>query len=139
MSLGFDVKTIVERLRPPLTAADPGGSGWRKVRFSDGEAGSTATHGRNRYEVRRDRLVLAMAISATRSAPPSDARFEVQRLNGTVFGAHAAVVTEQVMAFMKRVSADRTGRTPMAQRIRGRMVRVDRVPKTGLLVYSIRP
>ena len=61
------------------------------------------------------------------------------RLNGTIFGAHAMLVTEQVMGFMQRVAADRTGRTPMSQRIRGRMVRVDRVPKTGLLVYSIRP
>ena len=139
LSRSFDVKTIIERLRPPLTAADPGVSGWREVRFSDGVTGSTAAHGSHRYEVRRDRLVLAIAMPATRVAVPADARFEVLRLNGTIFGAHATAVTEQVMGFMRRVAADRSGRTPMARLIRGRRLRVDRVPTTGLLVYSIRP
>ncbi len=70
LSRSFDVKTIIARLRPPLTAADPGVSGWRKVQFSDGVMGSTAARGSHRYEVRRDRLVLAIAMPAARVALP---------------------------------------------------------------------
>ena len=135
----FDVRTIVGRMRSPLTAADSGVSGWRTVRFSDGVSGSTASHGDTRYEVRSDRLVVAMAISGTRSRPPSQARLEVLRANSAVFGAHAKAVTEHVMELVQRASADLRGRSPVTQRIRGRTVHIERVPRTGLLVYAVRP
>lgn len=136
---GFDVKQIIARLRPPLTAADPGVSGWRRVRYADGQIGSTASLGSTRYEVRPDRLAVALAMPSGRRTPPAAARLEVLRLNGSIFGAHAKAVTEHAMKLVERVAADRSGRTPMAQRIRGRLVRVDRIPGSGLLVYSIRP
>jgi hypothetical protein len=135
----FDVVEIVERLRPPLTAADRGVTGWRTVTFADGVRGSQAKAGANRWEVRSDRIVLAMPIAATRTSPPPQARIEVGRANGAVFGAHAEAVTAHVMDLIARVSADRSGRTPAAERIRGRMVRIDRVPSTGMLVYAVRP
>jgi hypothetical protein len=80
-----------------------------------------------------------MRIDSRRTRLPGQARLEILRLNGAIFGTHARSVTEQVMPMVKRVAADRSGRTPLAQRVRGRMIRVDRVPRTGLLVYSIRP
>lgn len=133
----FDVRQIVARMRPPLTAADAGVSGWRKVKFSDGISGTTAQVGGTRYEVRSDRVVIAMAISGSRTTPPPQARLEVLRANTAVFGAHAKAVTEQVMGLMERVAADRSGRTPAAQRLRGRNVRIDRT--SGRIVYAIRP
>jgi hypothetical protein len=135
----FDVRKVVERLRPPLTAADPGVGGWRSVRFSDGTTGRLAKVGGTKYEVCPNRLVLSMRIDSRRTRLPGQARLEILRLNGAIFGTHARSVTEQVMPMVKRVAADRSGRTPLAQRVRGRMIRVDRVPRTGLLVYSIRP
>jgi hypothetical protein len=135
----FDVREITGRMREPLTAADPGVSGWRNVRFSDGVSGSTAKRGGTRYEVRPDRLVVAMSISSARKTPPPQARLEVMRVNSAVFGAHAKAVTEHTMKLMTGVASDRTGRSPAAQRIRGRMVRIDRVPQTGQIVYVVRP
>ena len=135
----FDVVEIVERLRPPLTAADPGINGWRSVKFADGVSGSHAKVGSTRWEVRADRIVVAMPIAATRTTPPPQVRIEVLRANGAVFGAHAEAVTDHVMGLIARVAADRSGRTPAAQRIRGRQVRIDRVPATGMLVYAVRP
>lgn len=133
----FDVREIVERLRPPLTAADAGVNGWRKVRFSDGATGRAATKGSTRYEVRTDRLVVAFRMGSTQSALPGSARIEVLRLNSAVFGLHAQSVTDQMMPIVKRVAADRSGRSPQARRVRGRVVRVHRYPSNGLLVYSI--
>lgn len=135
----FDVRSIVGRMRSPLTAADSGVSGWRAVKFSDGVSGSTASHGDTRYEVRSDRLVVAMAISGSRSKPPPQARLEVLRANSAVFGAHARAVTEHVMELMRRTAADLRGRSPVTQRIRGRTVHIERVPQKGLLVYAVRP
>ena len=43
------------------------------------------------------------------------------------------------MKLMERVAADRSGRSPVAERVRGRQLRIDRVPASGLLVYVIRP
>jgi hypothetical protein len=107
------------------------------VKFSDGISGTTAQVGGTRYEVRSDRVVIAMAISGSRTKPPPQARLEVLRANTAVFGAHAKAVTEQVMGLMERVAADRSGRTPAAQRLRGRNVRIDRT--SGRIVYAIRP
>jgi hypothetical protein len=135
----FDVRTITGRMRLPLSAADSGVSGWRAVKFSDGVSGSTAKHGETRYEVRPDRLVVAMTISGKRTTPPPQARLEVWRANSAVFGAHAKAVTEHVMRLVQQVASDRSGRTPVAQRIRGRDVRIDRVPNSSLLVYAVRP
>jgi hypothetical protein len=135
----FDVVEIVERLRPPLTAADRGVTGWRTVTFADGVKGSQAKAGANRWEVRSDRIVLAMPLASSRSKPPPGARIEIGRANGAVFGAHAEAVTAHVMDLVARVAADRSGKTPAAQRIRGRLVRIDRVPSDGTLVYSVRP
>lgn len=135
----FDVRAIIGRMREPLTAADAGVSGWRSVRFADGVPGSTAKHGAASYEVRPDRLVMAMNISGKRTTPPPQARLEVMRVNSAVFGAHAKAVTQHVMSLMGRVASDRSGRSPAAQRIRGRLVRIDRIPSSGLLVYAVRP
>lgn len=135
----FDVRQVVERLRPPLTAADPGVDGWRSVRFSDGVSGSLAKVGGTRYEIRADRLLLSMHLDAGRSAPPGQARLEILRLNSAIFGAHAKAVTEHVMPLVARVASDRSGRTPVAQRVRGRLIRIDRVPAQSALVYTISP
>jgi hypothetical protein len=135
----FDVVEIVERLRPPLTAADDGVRGWRTVTFADGVRGSQAKVGSTRWEVRSDRIVVAMPMAASRATPPPQARIEVLRANGAVFGAHAEAVTDHVMKLAERVAADRSGRSPAAERIRGRLVRIDRVPSDGMLVYSVRP
>jgi hypothetical protein len=135
----FDVRQIVARLRPPLTAADAGISGWRSVRFADGKTGSMAKVGGTQYEVRADRLVLAMHIDASRRTPPGQARVEILRLNGAIFGNHAQAITEQVMSWASRVASDRSGRTPIAQRVRGRMLRIDRVPSSSMLVYTVLP
>ena len=133
----FDVREIIARLRPPMTAADAGVTGWRQVRFADGVTGGTAMSGSTRYEVRPDRLVVAVPIRAARSSAPPGARVAVVRVNNAIFGAQAGAVSERVMALVKRVAADRSGRTRFAQRIRGRDVRVDRVASSGLLVYAV--
>ena len=56
-----------------------------------------------------------------------------------VFGAHAKAVTEHVMELVQRAAADRSGRSRATQRIRGRTIHIERVPRTGLLVYALSP
>ncbi|MGH0029231.1 MAG: hypothetical protein ACQGVC_05540 [Myxococcota bacterium] len=133
----FNVRKVVARLSPPRTAADAGIGGWRSVKFSDGVSGQIASAGGTRYEIRRDRLVLALRLRGGRA--PGEARLEVLRLNSATFGAHAESITRQMLPALARVAADGSGRTRVAERVRGRLVRIDRLGARGEVVYTILP
>jgi hypothetical protein len=135
----FDLEQIVTRLRPPLTAADPGVGGWRQGRLSDGRRLFTAKAGSTRYEVRPDRVAAATDMSAKTRRLPAAARLAVTRINGAIFGVRAEAVTQATLKLAEQVSKDPSGRTRFAKRIHGRTVQITRVPAQGVFVYSIHP
>lgn len=138
-SRAFDVKAIVARMRPPLTAADPGVHGWRETRLPGGIRAGTASAGTTRYEVRSDRVSVSAPIPASGRAIPARARLGVVRVNNAIFGGQADGVNDAVLALAAKVSADPSGRTSFARRMAGRTIRVGRVLSQGRLVYSVYP
>ena len=135
----FDLEEIVARMRPPLTAADPGVGGWRESRLSDGGRRFTAKAGSARYEVRPDRVAVATDMSAQTTRLPAAARLAVTRVNAAIFGVRADAVTDATLPLAEQVSKDRSGRTRFAKRIHGRTVQITRVPAKGTFMYSIHP
>lgn len=135
----FPSARIVERMRPPLTAADPGVSGWRQARTRGGGTVYTAKVGSTRYEVRNDRVAFTVSLSAGAKRVPDAARLAMQRVNNAVFGAKADAVTDLMMTLAERAAADRSGRTSYAKRVAGRTIRVGRRVDAGILAYSVHP
>jgi hypothetical protein len=135
----FDAKEIVERMTPPMTAADPGVRGWRQSRLADGRRSFGAKVGGTRYEVRPDRVVMSSAISAKRRRLPTSARLGLLRVNQAIFALRAEAVTDIMVPLAERVSKDPSGRTRFDKRIAGRTVRIARDPRRGQLVYSVHP
>jgi len=135
----FDAREIVERMTPPMTAADPGVRGWRQSRLADGRRSFAAKVGGTRYEVRPDRVVMSSAIATKRRSLPTSARLGVSRVNQAIFALRAEAVTEVVLPLAARVSKDASGRTRFDKRVAGRTVRIVRDAKRGRLVYSVHP
>jgi hypothetical protein len=135
----FDLEEIVQRLRPPLTAADPGVRGWREGRLSDGRRRFTARAAGVRYEVRPDRISAVADMSAKTRHLSAAARLAVTRVNAAIFGVRADAVSDATLPLAEQVSKDRSGRTRFARRIQGRTVQITRVPARGTFVYSIHP
>ncbi len=133
----FDPKLIVERLRTPLSAADPGILEWRHARLADGTPKRTATSGSVRYQVGTDVVSVATPIAPRVRTTPAPARRGVYRLNQAVFGTRGNAVNEHVDPLIARVAADPTGKTRIVQRVAGRTVYVTRDPARGFLVYAI--
>jgi len=126
-------------MRPPLTAADPGVSGWREARLRDGGSVYTAKVGSTRYEVRGDRVAFTVPLPRGARRVPESARLAMQRVNNAVFGAKSDAVTDLVMKLAERAAADGSGRTRYAKRVAGRTIRVGRLLDAGVLAYSVHP
>jgi len=135
----FDAKQIVERMTPPMTAADPGVRSWRQSRTANGTRSFAAKVGGTQYEVRPDRVVMSSAIAAKRRSLPTSARLGVTRVNQAIFAQRADSITDAVIPLAERVSKDPSGRTRFDKRIAGRTVRIARDPRRGQLVYSVHP
>jgi hypothetical protein len=135
----FDAKQIVERMTPPMTAADPGVRSWRQGRTANGTRSFAAKVGGTQYEVRPDRVVMSSAIAAKRRSLPTSARLGVTRINQAIFAQRAEAITDAVIPLAERVSEDPSGRTRFDKRIAGRTVRIARDPRRGRLVYSVHP
>ncbi len=133
----FDPKLIVERLRTPLSAADPGILEWRHAQLADGTPKRIATSDSVRYQVGTDSVSVATPIAPRVRTPPPPARRGVYRLNQAVFGTRGNAVNEHVAPLIARVAADPTGKTRFVQRVAGRTVYVSRDPARGFLVYAI--
>ena len=136
---GFETSTIVARMRAPLTAADPGVSGWKTSRLRDGKTAYSAKVGRTRYEVRDERVAFTVFMSASRGQLPGSARQAIKRVNDAIFAAKADAVTQQVMKLAVKAAADRTGRTAFSRRVAGRTIRLGRRVGDGVFAYSIHP
>jgi hypothetical protein len=133
----FDPKLIVDRLRSPLSAADPGVSGWRHAQLVDGTPKRIATAGSVRYQVGTDTVSVATPIApSVRTTSPS-ARHGVYRLNQAVFGTRGHAVDEHMNPLVAQVVSDPTGKTRVVRRVAGRTVSVSRDPKRGFLIYAI--
>ena len=126
-------------MREPLTAADPGVSGWRHGRARGGAKAYSAKVGKTLYEVRDDRVAFTVAIKSKRKSLPGSARLAIQRVNAAIFGAKADAVTQKMMSLAERAASDRTGRTAFAKRIAGRTIRIGRRNDAGVFAYSIHP
>lgn len=135
----FDAKQIVERMTPPMTAADPGVRSWRHSRTANGTRRFAAKVGGTRYEVGPDRVVMSSAISAKRRSLPTSARLGLTRVNHAIFALRAEAITDAMIPLAERVSKDPSGRTRFDKRIAGRTVRIARDPSRGRLVYSVHP
>jgi hypothetical protein len=133
---GFEVESIVARMRAPRTAADPGVPDWRASRARGGTY--TAQVGRTTYEVGPDRVAFTTPLSTSRGDLPSPARLAMQRLNDAIFAAKAEAVTKQMTDLAERTASDRSGRTSFAQRVAGRTIRMGRLDN-GVFVYSVEP
>jgi hypothetical protein len=136
---GFDVDQIVARLRPPMTAADPGIPNWRRSKLRNGAHAYSAKAGSTRYEVTLERVAFTVRVSASRKHLPPSARLAMQRVNEAVFAAKADAVTQKMIELASRAVADRSGRTAFHERIAGRTIRVGRRVDLGVLTYSIHP
>lgn len=135
----FPTIRIVERMRSPLTAADPGVSGWLRRALPDGTLVYTARVGSTRYEVRNDRIAFTVSLSRVSKSVPGSARLAMMHVNGAIFGAKAQAVTDRMMDLAVRAAADRTGRTSYAKRVEGRTIRIGRLVDAGVLAYSVHP
>jgi len=114
---GFDVDTLLARFRTPLTAADPGVSGWRDVTDANGARAGVARMGRTEYRVQRDVVVASTAVSRSSRAPSPDANNGMVRVNHVVFGTRSAEVSRTLAPLLDRVAA---GRGAEPHRLRGR-------------------
>jgi hypothetical protein len=133
----FDPKRIVERLQTPLSAADPGISGWRNAQLADGTPKRIASAGSVRYQIGTDVVSVAAPIAPRGRTTPAPTRHGVYRLNQAVFGTRGNAVNEHMDPLIARVAADPTGETRIVQRVAGRTVMVTRDPERGFLIYAI--
>ncbi len=136
---GFEVREIVARMRPPMTAADPGVPDWRSARMRDGGVAYTAVVGGTQYEVSAERVAFTVRVSASRGHLPPSARVAMQRVNGAIFAAKGEAVTQKMMELAERAVADRSGRTGFHQRVAGRTIRLGRRVDQGVFAYSVHP
>lgn len=136
---GFEVDAIVDRMRAPITAADPGVRDWRRARTSSGAGAYSAKVGSTRYEVTLERVAFTVQVAASRRTLPPSARLAMQRLNAAIFAAKGDAVTQQMLPLAERAVADRSGRTAFHKRVAGRTIRIGRRVDQGVLAYSVHP
>jgi hypothetical protein len=133
----FDVDEIVDRLRRPITAADPGVGDWRRSLLPDGTLRRTGRAGSTRFEVRPDAVSAATAIAGAAVHTPSATRLAIARINDAVFAASANGVNEIAWELVERVARDPSGHTALARRVAGRTIRCERSREHGLLIYAV--
>ena len=135
----FEPEELVQRMREPLTAADPGVAGWRRARLRGGGVMWSAEAGRTRYEVSSRRIAFTTPISSSGGHLPGSARLAIQRLNNAIFAARAERVSQLAIELAERAAADRSGRTQFQKRVAGRTLRIGRLTGQGVFSYSIHP
>jgi len=134
---GFDLETLIARFRQPMSAADPGVSGWREVARADGGRSGIARAGNTEFEIRPDFVSAATKLAPSSRRVSSEVRSGYVRVNRAVFGTRAQAISDGVAGLVDQVAADPSGRTRIARRIAGRTVRILRDPQRGLLVYGV--
>jgi hypothetical protein len=133
----FDLREIVMRLSAPMTAADPGVSGWRWGRRSDGNASQIADDGTTRYLVAPDSVSVAARIGPSRRSTLETARRGAYRLNRAVFGTRANAVDKHMEPLLVKAVSNSDGPSKQVQRVAGRTVIVSRDHARGFLIYTI--
>jgi len=135
----FDVNTLVQRLRKPVTAADQGVNDWKRETLADGSLRRSARWGDTLFEVRANRVSFSIPIAARSVSTPRLAGPSYRRVNNAVFGTSAERVNRFVAGIIGQVSGDASGRTRISRRVAGRTVNIIRVPSSGVLVYAVHP
>jgi len=133
----FDIETLIERFREPVSAADPGVSGWRLAKTSDGGRLAHTRVGSTQYRIASNTVTVASPIRAKSRKTPSGLRMGYYRVNRVVFGTRAHAISDKIAAIVASVAQDPSGRTRVARRVAGRTVRVYRDTRRGLLVYRV--
>jgi len=136
---GFEPSVLVERMREPVTAADPGVEGWRRATLRGGGAVWSAEAGRTRYQVTEGSVAVTMPISTSRGSLPGSARVAIQRVNDAIFAARSEAVTRVALEMAEKAAADRSGRTQFRKRVAGRTLRIGRLADRGVFSYSVHP
>jgi len=136
---GFDLETFVTRFRKPMSAADPGVSGWREVVDRDGNRMGVARAGRTEYRVRRDLVTASTVVARSSRSASADVNNGMVRVNHVVFGTRAASISRSLKSVIGRIAADPSGRTRFARRVAGRTVRIERDVRAGRIVYAVSP
>jgi hypothetical protein len=135
---GFDLETLIARFKQPMSAADPGVSGWREIQLDGGGRSGVARAGNTEFAIRPDFVSAATRVTPSIRRTPPEVRNSYVRVNRAVFGTRAHAISEGVASLVDQVVADPSGRTRIARRIAGRTVSVVRDTERGLLVYGIR-
>lgn len=135
----FDLNELAERMRPPLSAADPGVRSWSRSKLSDGRQRWLAKVGGTRYELRSDAVSVATPAKGSRRSLPGSARVGIRRVNEAVFTAKAESVTQAMTPLVEKVLRDASGRTRFSRRVAGRTIVIRRIPAEGRLLYSVHP
>lgn len=133
----FDLDTLVARFREPLSAADPGVSGWRVAKLADGTRARVARSGNTEFRVQPDAVIAATSIPSHARTTPPEAHVGYLRVNRVVFGTRAQAVSESVGPLVAKVTADPSGKTRVVRRVAGRTVSVIRDPRRRLLFYRV--
>jgi hypothetical protein len=135
---GFDLDTMIERFREPMTAADAGVARWRIASLADGSRAGVARSGSTEYRIQSAAVTASTRIPGrSRSAPP-EMKLGYHRVNRAVFGTRAQTISRSVEPLVAQVAADPSGKTRIVRRIAGRTVSVTRDARRGLLVYQVR-
>lgn len=133
----FDIETLVERFRKPISAADPGVGGWRMVSLADGSRAALARSGKAEFRIQSNTVTVASPIGTNTSKTPSSLRSGYYRVNRAVFGTKSHTISRKVAPIVASVAGDPSGRTRVARRVAGRTVMVFRDTRRGLLVYRV--
>jgi hypothetical protein len=133
----FDLETLIDRFRKPLSAADPGVQGWRLQTLADGTRSGFARTGSLEYRIRSNSVSVTSKIGARARETPAAIRLGYYRVNRTVFGTRAHAISKQVGGLVARVAADPSGRTRVARRVAGRTIQIARDTRRGVLIYRI--
>lgn len=133
----FDIDKLVERFRKPISAADPGLGGWRKVSLSDGSRAALARSGKTEFRIQSNTVTVASPIGTSSRKTPSGLKTGYYRVNRAVFGTKSHAISRKVAPIVASVAGDPSGRTRVARRVAGRVVRIYRDTGRGLIVYRV--
>jgi hypothetical protein len=134
---GFDLDTLVERFREPLSAADSGVSGWRAATLADGTHARVARSGNTEFRVQPDAVIAATSIPSHARTTPPEAHVGYLRVNRVVFGTRAYAISQSLEPLVAKVTADPSGKTRIVRRVAGRTVSVIRDTRRRLLFYRV--
>jgi hypothetical protein len=133
----FDIEKLVERFRKPISAADPGLGGWRRVSLSDGSRAALARSGKTEYRIQSNTVTVVSPIGASSRKTPSGLKTGYYRVNRAVFGTKSHAISRKVAPIVASVAGDPSGRTRVARRVAGRVVQIFRDTGRGLIVYRV--